>query len=84
MLRLSAGDCRLSVPVTMPVTLAVAQFVTGTVTGAMVMVSCRLFQLSSGWLAQRVNEVEPRCSAPKLFEPEFAGRTFAIAVPVRR
>ncbi len=84
MLRLSAGDCRLSVPVTMPVTLAVAQFVTGTVTGAMVMVSCRLFQLSSGWLAQSVDEVEARCSAPKLFQPELKVGVFAIAVPTRR
>src|SRR5918993_3704490 len=88
MLRLSAGDCRVSVsvPVTvaMPITVALAQFVTGTMTGAVVMVSSRLFQLSSGRLAQGVGEVEARRPPPKLFHFELPIRVFAIAVPGRR
>ena len=91
MLRLSAGDCCLSVPVAMPITVAVAtitvavaQFVTGTMSGAVVMMSSGLFELSSGRLAQRVSEVEARRPPPKLFHPELPIGVFAFAVPSRR
>src|SRR5829696_6702827 len=91
MLRLSAGDCCLSVPVAMPITVAVAtitvavaQFVTGTMPGAVAMMSSGLFELSSGGLAERVSEVEARRPPPKLFHPELSIRVFAFAVSSRR